>query len=210
MRGTGASGGRARFDDRLLDDIRARIDVSDVVGERVQWDRRKSKAGKGDHWACCPFHEEKTPSFHADDRRGRYHCFGCKKSGDIFTFLTETRGLTFPEAVVELAGRAGVDLPKPDAQSEKLEERKSRLRACLEEACKFYEAQLKDGGDGAAKAVGYLKSRGITGETAKRFRLGYAPAKGGVLAAHMKAAGYTPDDLVQAGMLKQDKDSDDT
>ena len=86
--------------------------ASSVVGKRVQWDRRKTNAGRGDYWACCPFHNEKTPSFHVDDRKGRYHCFGCKSSGDIFTFLTEKEGVSFPEAVERLAQEAGLPMPQ--------------------------------------------------------------------------------------------------
>jgi DNA primase len=78
-----------RFPPSFLDDIRGRVSISSVVGRRVAWDRRKTNVGKGDYWACCPFHNEKSPSFHVDDRKGRYHCFGCKQSGDIFTFLVE-------------------------------------------------------------------------------------------------------------------------
>ena len=94
-----------RFPPTFLDQIRARVNLSSVIGRHVQWDRRKTQAAKGDYWACCPFHTEKSPSFHADDRKGRYHCFGCKASGDVFTFLVEKAGLSFPEAVEQLAQR---------------------------------------------------------------------------------------------------------
>src|SRR4051812_28193398 len=85
-----------KFPPAFLDEIRARVPVSAVVGRKVAWDRRKSHPAKGDLWACCPFHTEKTASFHVEDRKGRYHCFGCKASGDIFTFLTEKEGVAFP------------------------------------------------------------------------------------------------------------------
>ncbi len=101
-----------RFPPTFLDEIRARVPASSVVGKQVQWDRRKSNPGRGDFWACCPFHNEKTPSFHVDDRKGRYHCFGCKVSGDIFTFLVEKEGLAFPEAVERLAQEAGLPMPQ--------------------------------------------------------------------------------------------------
>ena len=91
-----------RFSDGFLDEIRQRLPISQVVGEHVIWDKRKSQPGKGDMWACCPFHGEKSPSFHADDRRGIYHCFGCGVSGDHFRFLTEKAGMSFPEAVEKL------------------------------------------------------------------------------------------------------------
>ncbi len=100
-----------RFSPSFLDDIRGRVTISSVVGRKVSWDRRKSNPGKGDFWACCPFHGEKSPSFHVDDRKGRYHCFGCKASGDIFTFLVEKEGLSFPEAVERLAQEAGLPMP---------------------------------------------------------------------------------------------------
>src|SRR5512134_982952 len=100
-----------RFPPQFLDQIRARVNLSSVVGRHVQWDRRKSNPGKGDYWACCPFHTEKSPSFHADDRKGRYYCFGCKASGDVFTFLTEKGGLSFPEAVSQMASEAGLPMP---------------------------------------------------------------------------------------------------
>ena len=86
-----------RFSDAFLDEIRQRLPISQVVGEHVIWDKRKSQPGRGDFWACCPFHGEKTPSFHADDRKGIYHCFGCQKTGDHFRFLTERTGMSFPE-----------------------------------------------------------------------------------------------------------------
>ena len=100
-----------RFPPSFLDDIRGRVAISSVVGRRVAWDRRKTNPGKGDYWACCPFHGEKSASFHVDDRKGRYHCFGCKASGDIFTFLVEKEGVSFPEAVERLAMEAGLPMP---------------------------------------------------------------------------------------------------
>ena len=87
-----------RFTPQFLDEVRDRVPISDVVGRRVQFDRRKSNPAKGDFWACCPFHGEKTPSFHCEDRKGRYHCFGCGASGDHFRFLSELDGQSFPEA----------------------------------------------------------------------------------------------------------------
>lgn len=128
-----------RFSDTMLEEIRARVSVHQVVGEYVIWDKRKSQPNRGDYWACCPFHAEKTPSFHADDRKGIYHCFGCGKTGDHFRFLTEKAGLSFPEAVERLAGMAGVPMPdrdikhrSPEEQVE-LSERLAAERAQMEE-----------------------------------------------------------------------------
>jgi len=85
-----------RFSNTFLDEIRDRVLISDVIGRRVSWDRRKTNVPRGDFWACCPFHGEKSPSFHCEDRKGRYHCFGCGVTGDHFRFLTELEGLSFP------------------------------------------------------------------------------------------------------------------
>ena len=111
-----------RFSDAFLDEIRQRLPISQVVGEHVIWDKRKSQPNRGDYWACCPFNGEKTPSFHADDRKGIYHCFGCQKTGDHFRFLTEKAGMSFPEAVEKLAGMAGVPMPARDEREEARQE----------------------------------------------------------------------------------------
>src|SRR5687767_11732246 len=128
-----------RFPPSFLDDIRARVTISSVVGRRVAWDRRKTNPGKGDYWACCPFHAEKTPSFHAEDHKGRYHCFGCKASGDVFTFLTEKEGLSFPEAVERLAAEAGLPMPVVTADEVKREEERASLYDVMEMAARFFE-----------------------------------------------------------------------
>ncbi len=94
----------ANFDRNEVDYIREQHNISDVIGRFVTWDRKKSKPAKGDWWACCPFHGEKSPSFHCEDAKGRYHCFGCGASGDHFKFLMDYRGLSFPQALEELGG----------------------------------------------------------------------------------------------------------
>src|SRR5688572_9499400 len=132
-----------KFSPELLDEIRNRVRVSSVIGRRVQWDRRKSVPARGDFWACCPFHTEKSPSFHADDRKGRYYCFGCRQTGDIFTFLIEKDGLSFPEAVERLAREAGVAIPKQTPGDEEREIRRASLYDVMEMAAAFFEAQLQ-------------------------------------------------------------------
>ena len=128
-----------RFSPSLLDEIRARLPLSEIVARRVSWDRRKSQPARGDFWACCPFHQEKTPSFHVDDRRGRYKCFGCGASGDHFRFLTETEGLAFPEAVERLAEQSGVPLPAPDPREAARAERRAGLAEICEMAARFFQ-----------------------------------------------------------------------
>lgn len=188
-----------RFTPQFLDEIRARVPVADIVGRRVTWDRRKTQAAKGDYWACCPFHSEKTPSFHADNRKGRYHCFGCQASGDIFTFLVETEGLSFPEAVERLAGEAGLEMPKSDPQARARAEARASLQDVMEAAAAFFEARLQ-AREGAA-ARGYLADRGLQPATIGRFRLGYAPAGRYALKEHLGARKIPVEQMVAAGLL---------
>nr|WP_306267924.1 DNA primase [Pararhizobium sp. IMCC3301] len=188
-----------RFDDRFLDDIRARLNISDVVGRRVTWDRKKSQPSKGDYWACCPFHNEKSPSFHADDRRGRYHCFGCGQSGDVFRFLSETEGVSFPEAVERLAGEAGLALPERNPEAEKRAERRSSLYEIMELASGFFQQALQSA-DGA-DARRYLRDRGLSLAIQQEFGIGHAPDSRNALKQHLTAKGVSQDDMVEAGLL---------
>lgn len=96
--------------------------ISDIIGRHVQWDRKKSVPGKGDFWACCPFHGEKSPSFHCEDAKGRYYCFGCGAKGDAISFLTEYVGLTFVDAIREIGGDAPLSAPDPEVQSARQKE----------------------------------------------------------------------------------------
>jgi len=131
-----------RFPPSFLDDIRARIPIADVVGRRVTFDRKKSNASKGDFWANCPFHGEKTPSFHCENAKGRYHCFGCGVSGDHFRFLTELDGMSFPEAVERLADEVGLTMPVMDRHAVEREEKKASLYDVMELAAQFFKDAL--------------------------------------------------------------------
>ncbi|WP_128293841.1 DNA primase [Afifella aestuarii] len=188
-----------RFPPSFLDAIRSRIPISDVVGRRVSWDKRKSLPSRGDYWACCPFHGEKTPSFHADNRRGRYHCFGCGVSGDHFTFLVELEGMTFPEAVEQLAADAGLKLPDPDPREEARQARRMGLVEVMEKAAAFFEANLA-GKDGA-RARAYLRDRGLGQDIQNRFRLGFAPSSRNALKNHLAEAGVKPEEMAEAGLV---------
>ena len=188
-----------RFAPSFLDEIRARIPISQVVGRRVTWDRRKTQASKGDFWACCPFHQEKSPSFHCDDRRGIYHCFGCGVTGDHFRFLTEKEGLSFPEAVERLASEAGLPMPARDERAEAEEKKRSSLYDVMDLAARFYEEALQKR-EGAA-ARGYLARRGLAAETQRRFRLGYAPSSRNALKEHLAQKGVGHEEMVAAGLL---------
>ncbi|MBB3933054.1 DNA primase [Kaistia hirudinis] len=188
-----------RFPPSFLDEIRARLPLSSIVGRRVAWDRRKSQPAKGDYWACCPFHGEKSPSFHADDRKGRYYCFGCGASGDHFTFLTELEGVSFPEAVERLAGEAGLAMPARDERAEAEEKRRASLYEVMELAAGFFEQTLQSR-DGAV-ARGYLNGRALGPEIQRRFRLGYAKSARNALKEYLAAKGVPQEDMVATGLL---------
>lgn len=178
--------------------------MADVVGRAVAWDRRKSVPSKGDYWACCPFHGEKTPSFHADNRKGRYHCFGCGASGDIFTFLTEKEGLSFPEAVEQLARQAGVELPRAEPGAREREKARESLHDVMEKAASFFETQLQ--AREGAHARGYLSDRGLSPATISHFRIGFAPAGRYGLKEHLGKAGVSVEQMVAAGLLVSGED----
>ncbi|MBI4920325.1 MAG: DNA primase [Devosia nanyangense] len=188
-----------RFSDAFLDEIRQRLPISQVVGEHVIWDKRKSQPGRGDYWACCPFHGEKTPSFHADDRKGIYHCFGCGVTGDHFRFLTEKAGMSFPEAVEKLAGMAGVPMPARDEREEARDEARRSLYDVMEIAAKYFEAALVH--NIGARARGYLFERGVSAQAQTRFRIGFAPDSRNGLKEHLAANGVTARDMVDTGLV---------
>jgi DNA primase len=188
-----------RFSDSFLDEIRQRLPIHEVVGEHVIWDKRKSQPGRGDYWACCPFHGEKTPSFHADDRKGIYHCFGCQKTGDHFRFLTESAGMSFPEAVEKLAGMAGVPMPARDEREEARDEARRSLYDVMEVAAKYFEAALAH--NIGARARGYLFERGVSAQAQTRFRIGFAPDSRNGLKEHLASNGVSAQEMVDTGLV---------
>jgi DNA primase len=190
-----------RFSDAFLDEIRQRLPISQVVGEHVIWDKRKSQPGRGDYWACCPFHGEKTPSFHADDRKGIYHCFGCGVTGDHFRFLTEKTGMPFPEAVERLANMAGVPMPARDEHEEKRDAARRSLYDVMELAARYFEAALEH--TIGARARGYLNSRGVTPAQQQRFRIGFAPDSRNGLKEHLAANGVTAEEMKATGLVAE-------
>ncbi|MGZ5989219.1 MAG: DNA primase [Rhizomicrobium sp.] len=188
-----------RFSPNLLEEILRRTDIVQLVGRRVKL-TRKGQA----FWGCCPFHKEKSASFKVENARRTYKCFGCGKGGDAFRWLVETEGLSFPEAVERLAGEAGVELPKWSPDDEAREEKKKSLTDIIEAACLFFEEQLR--AEAGAEARKYLQSRGLNGEVAKRFRLGYAPSGHNALIEHLKTRNITVDDMVAAGVVRAAQD----
>ncbi|WP_185983476.1 DNA primase [Aureimonas mangrovi] len=188
-----------RFSPHFLDDIRARIPISDVIGRRVTWDRRKTQASRGDYWACCPFHGEKSPSFHCEDAKGRYHCFGCGVSGDHFRFLTELEGMSFPEAVERLAGEAGLALPERDPEAEKRSEVRKSVMDAMALASGFFRQVLQEAP--GAKARAYLRDRGLNPATQKLFGLGYAPDSRSALKEFLVGRGVGKAEIEGAGLV---------
>jgi len=193
-----------RFSDGFLDEIRQRLPISQVVGEHVIWDKRKSQPGRGDFWACCPFHGEKSPSFHADDRKGIYHCFGCGVTGDHFRFLTEKAGMSFPEAVEKLAGMAGVPMPARDEREEQRAEARRSLYDVMELATQYFEAALAH--NVGARARGYLFDRGVPVPAQTRFRIGFAPDSRNGLKEHLAANGVTAQEMIDTGLVISGED----
>lgn len=188
-----------RFSTTFLDELRDRVPISDVIGRRVAWDRKKTNTGRGDYWACCPFHGEKSPSFHCEDRKGRYHCFGCGVSGDHFRFLMELDGVAFNEAVQQIADMAGVPLPAPDPEAERRERERHNLFDVMELATQFFQDQLQAAG--GAKARAYLRDRGLTGRTIETFRLGYSPDSRNALKEFLAGKGVSKEQIEACGLV---------
>ena len=188
-----------RFSDSFLDEIRERVPISDVVGRRVTFDRRKSQPSKGDHWACCPFHGEKSPSFHCEDRKGRYYCFGCQASGDHFRFLTELDGMSFPEAVEMLAAEAGLEVPRQDPREREREKQRATLHDVMGMAAKWFREQLALGEGARARA--YLRERGLDARTQDTFGVGYAPSGRSNLKEHLGSKGVEPAMIEACGLV---------
>ncbi|AFR26581.1 DNA primase [Bartonella quintana] len=193
-----------RFPSDFLDEIRTRLPISTVIGQRVVFDPQKSKPSRGDFWCCCPFHGEKTPSFHCDDHKGRYYCFGCGVSGDIFTFLCELDGLRFSESVERLADFAGMKLPVSDPQSHKRQMEKADLYDVMKIAMDFFQYSLHD--KGGAQARRYLDERGVTPKLAERFRIGFAPIRRTALKEALSARGISIKQMEDCGLLKVNED----
>ncbi len=182
------------FPSGFLDEIRERLSVSEVVGRRVALKKR------GREWlGLSPFNSEKTPSFTVNDQKGFYHCFSSGKHGDIFTFIMETEGLTFPEAVERLARDAGLDMPQRSAEAERRDAERKSLLDVMELASQFFEERLQSA-DGAV-ARGYLADRGLSTQIQQRFRMGFAPNDRRALKTHLAALDITVEQMVAAGLI---------
>ena len=183
-----------RFTPQFLDELRARLPVSEVVGRRVKL-KRAGREWKG----LSPFQQEKTPSFTVNDQKGFYHDFSSGKHGDIISFLMETEGVGFTEAVERLAAMAGVPLPAATPDAARHEQRRKTLYDVMELAAKFFADTLAS--RNGAKARGYLGDRAISPAVQLQFRIGYAPPERFALKEHLGSHGIPVEDMVEAGLL---------
>ena len=185
--------------DSDIQEIKNRLDIADVIGDRV----RLRRAGR-DYIGLCPFHNEKTPSFHVNPEKQTYHCFGCGKGGDVFRFLMEKESVTFYDAVHMLASRAGVIIPDeaPDGDMASARERagaKERLYRLNEAVSEFFCRNLREHPD--SEAAQYLRRRGIPDDVAQKFRIGAAPDSWDAALKFCRARGFTEEEGVTAGVL---------
>ena len=176
-----------------VEEIKSRLNIVDIVGEYV----RLTKAGS--HWkGICPFHNEKSPSFMVNEEKQIFHCFGCAKGGDVFSFVQEIESMEFREVLKILAEKAGVQLE--EYKGGHVTDNKKRIMEALELATKFYETQLWKG-SGKEKIMQYLKDRGLNDESIQNFRLGYAPSGWDNISKFLLGRGFSLDEIEKTGLL---------
>lgn len=188
------------YSEEQIEEVRSRSDIVSVIGKYV----RLKRTGSG-YTGLCPFHNEKTPSFHVNPARQMYKCFGCGVGGNVLTFVMEYENLTFPEAMEMLAEEAGIDLPKQEmtAQQKQQEGLRQTLLEINKKAARYYFALLKS--PRGKVGYDYLTGRGLTDETILHFGLGYAGQGGGELYRYMKKEGYSDQVLKETGLFKMDE-----
>ena len=183
----------AEFNRNLTDEIRERLSVVDVVGRTVPL----TKKGEN-YWGCCPFHNEKTPSFSVNENKGFYHCFGCGKHGDIFSFVMETQHMNFVQAMEELAKQAGVKIPERNVRPAEVVKRENSYFQICEMAANAYHEKLFT--DEGAQALEYVRMRGFSDDMIKKYRIGYAPKKNFIA---NKFANEKQENLIATGLCRR-------
>lgn len=181
------------FPPSFIQEVRSRTSIVGLVGQVVKLKRRGNE-----YWGCCPFHHEKTASFTVSDEKEFYHCFGCGAHGNAFDFAMKIMGMSFPESVEYLARQAGMEIPRATERDVERERKKTGLSEALEAACGFFEEQLRK--PAGREGLYYLQRRGLTEETIKTFRLGFAPS-GNALKAELGRRGFSTETLVEAGLI---------
>ena len=189
------------YSDEIVDEVRAANDIVDVISQYVQLKRKGAS-----FFGLCPFHTEKTGSFSVSREKQMYYCFGCGAGGNVITFLRNYENLTFPEALEQLAGRAGISLPAREMNKEQREraDRRSRLLTIHKDAAVYYYKMLRS--DLGKDAYNYFKGRALSDETMQNFGLGYAGRRPGELYKFLKSKGYDDDILKDSGLVTLDKD----
>lgn len=178
-----------------VDIVKSRTNIIDIVGEYVKLTKSGSRFK-----ACCPFHQEKTPSFVVNEDRQTYHCFGCGQGGDVFSFIMEMEGVGFREALTLLAEKAGVEITRQFTHSDESQDQKKKLYEALDLAMRFYEKQLWDG-VGKKNVLTYVRSRGISDGAIKKFQLGFAPDGWHFMEQFLESKGVSKEIAAQIGML---------
>ncbi len=191
------------FPHNFIDDLKSRVLLSQLVGTRVSWDMKKTNTGKGDYWAPCPFHQEKTASFHVDDQKGYYYCFGCHAKGNHFSFMQEIDNINFMQSVEKLAGIAGVPMPANTPEAKEKYDRAQTLLDIMEQAVNFFKLQLKTNAGAAART--YIEQRGLTDDTITAFDIGFAPT-GKALFQHLRDKNHAHTDIIACGLAIQPDD----
>jgi DNA primase len=187
--------GRIRQSD--VEEVKARTNIADIIGEHVSL----KSAGVGSMKGLCPFHDERSPSFHVTPQRGFYHCFGCGESGDVYTFLQRMDHVSFTEAVERLAGRIGFELHYEDGGPAAEHGNRARLLAANQAAAEFFVERL--GAPDAEVGRRFLGERGFDAEAARRFGVGFAPKSWDVLTKHLRGRGFTTEELSASGLVSQ-------
>ncbi|MCK6418386.1 MAG: DNA primase [Alphaproteobacteria bacterium] len=185
---------------RFMDELRNRLRLSEIIGRRT----RVIRAGR-EYKACCPFHKEKTPSFTINDDKQFYHCFGCGEHGDVIDFVMKYENIPFREAVEQLAALAGMEIPKDEPHAAEEQNKRKDLYSLMDTAAQWFEQQFNQSNNSTIKQ--YITGRGLSENTIKAFRVGFAPADRTLLKQHLKNAGFKEPDMVSVGLLKKsDKD----
>ncbi|AGA64567.1 DNA primase [Liberibacter crescens BT-1] len=194
-----------RFSNSFVDDLLARVSISQVIGNYVTWDKKKTNVVRGDYWACCPFHQEKTPSFHCNNNKGYYYCFSCHASGNHISFLSAIKGFSFADAIQQIADIAGVSVPRSDLQTQKSNKTEEEtLISIIEMATLFFQNSLQN--QSAEYARGYLNQRGINSRSIEIFRLGYAPDNRHALTEYLTERGVPREKIEASGLIVHGSD----
>ena len=189
------------FPQQWLDELRSRADIVSVVSEYVPLTQKGRR-----YWGCCPFHQEKTPSFSVDSEKQMYYCFGCKAAGNVISFVMSAERLGFVDAVKYLAEKFNVPLPQneeEEARYRKMRQEQERMFSIMTTAARFFRDRLYEPEGEAAR--GYLKRRGVSEAMVRRFGLGYAPDSWNALKDHLEKNGIPAQEAQKLGLLSESK-----